>query len=103
MNEKGYTLYIVEGDLVRKYNTEEFQKREITIGSANTDILTESNTISKVHLRINLRNDKLYFADTDSREGSFMYNNTEFQKLESMKFYKKRDRILLSDWEIPCW
>ena len=89
MNEKGYTLYIVEGDLVRKYNTEEFQKREITIGSANTDILTESNTISKVHLRINLRNDKLYFADTDSREGSFMYNNTEFQKLESMKFYKK--------------
>ncbi len=89
MNEKGYTLYIVEGDLVRKYNTEEFQKREITIGSANTDILVEANTISKVHLRINLRNDKLYFADTDSREGSFMYNNTEFQKLESMKFYKK--------------
>ncbi len=89
MNEKGYTLYIVEGDLVRKYNTEEFQKREITIGSANTDILVESNTISKVHLRINLRNDKLYFADTDSREGSFMYNNTEFQQLESMKFYKK--------------
>ena len=79
MNEKGYTLYIVEGDLVRKYNTEEFQ----------TDILVEANTISKVHLRINLRNDKLYFADTDSREGSFMYNNTEFQKLESMKFYKK--------------
>ena len=89
MNEKGYTLYIVEGDLVRKYNTEEFQKREITIGSANTDILVEANTISKVHLRINLRNDKLYFADTDSREGSFMYNNTEFQQLESMKFYKK--------------
>lgn len=89
MNEKGYTLYIVEGDLVRKYNTEEFQKREITIGSANTDILVEANTISKVHLRINLRNDKLYFADTDTREGSFMYNNTEFQKLESMKFYKK--------------
>ena len=89
MNEKGYTLYIVEGDLVRKYNTEEFQKREITIGSANTDILVESNTISKIHLRINLRNDKLYFADTDSREGSFMYNNTEFRKLESMKFYKK--------------
>jgi len=89
VNEKGYTLYIVEGDLVRKYNTEEFQKREITIGSANTDILVEANTISKVHLRINLRNDKLYFADTDSREGSFMYNNTEFQKLESMKFYKK--------------
>ena len=51
MNEKGYTLYIVEGDLVRKYNTEEFQKREITIGSANTDILVEANTISKVHLR----------------------------------------------------
>ena len=47
MNEKGYTLYIVEGDLVRKYNTEEFQKREITIGSANTDILVEANTISK--------------------------------------------------------
>ncbi len=96
MNEKGYTLYIVEGDLVRKYHTEEFQKREITIGSGGADILVESNTISKIHLRINLRNDKLYFADNDSREGSFMYNNTAFSKLASMKYYKKegQDTVL---------
>lgn len=48
-------------------------ERDLTVGSAeNADIRLNTTTISRQHLRITLRDNRVYVTDLDSRNGTFL-------------------------------
>lgn len=93
---KNFILYVIEGENFKKYQTNDFKSDRLIIGKSDSDILIGSNKISRNHMKIKIENNKLYFADLDSTNGTFIYTNSKFSRLTKMRYYKKeKDDVVL--------
>lgn len=84
-------LLILSGSKFQEYDLNQFGKDRLYFGrdAAKCDIVLPMSTVSNVHGKIKIQNGRVYAADLNSTNGTYLYDESQFRKMVPNQYYEK--------------
>ena len=84
-------LLILAGSKFQEYDLDQFGKDRLYFGRDATkcDIVLPISTVSNVHGKIKIQNGRVYAADLNSTNGTYLYDENQFRKMVPNQYYEK--------------
>lgn len=84
-------LLILSGSKFQEYDLDQFGKDRLYFGrdAAKCDIVLPISTVSNVHGKIKIQNGRVYAADLNSTNGTYLYDENQFRKMVPNQYYEK--------------
>lgn len=89
-------LLILAGSQFQEYDLNQFGKDRLYFGrdASKCDIVLPISTVSNVHGKIKIQNGQIFVADLNSTNGTYLYQENQFQRMAPNHYYGKNS----GDW-----